>query len=67
MGSKTLKDGLSGPLSIVTMILRRQIFKAQTQRDNSMLDELESGKPLHVVVIGATAGYEEVCFSCFLC
>lgn len=70
--SKTLKDGLSGPLSIATMVMRWVFLtsgpNSGTIREVAALEMLESGKPLHIVVVGATAANEEVrsFVSCFL-
>lgn len=58
--SKTLRDGLSGPLSIVIMILQMTVRKAGGGKVN--YDGLETGEPLHIVVVGATAVNEEVRF-----
>lgn len=54
--NKTLKDGLSAPLLIATMIFEWMLSTS----NGSTLSAVETGEPLHVVVIGATAVYEEV-------
>ncbi len=62
--SKTVIDGLSGPLAIAHMILRWAAIKTNAETGTVGLQTMETDKPLHVVVIGATAAYEEASFSC---
>lgn len=59
LNNKTLKDGLSGPLSIASMILNWMVYNSKLVATVS-LDALETEEPLHIVVVGATAVYEEV-------
>eukprot|EP00752_Nemacystus_decipiens_P002789 g2605.t1 len=57
--SKTLKDGLSGPLTIANLIIQWMIKSPQEKARRRAPDPLETDEPLHIVVIGATAVYEE--------
>ncbi|CAM9465912.1 unnamed protein product [Scytosiphon promiscuus] len=61
--SKVLKDGLSGPLTIATMVIRWALLRRESHSEKIMevaaKNDLESGKPLHIVVVGASAGNEE--------
>lgn len=60
MRSKTLRDGLSGPLTIVTMIV--QLHAQVISKRQKKTGDLDMGAPLHIVVVGATAVNEEVRF-----
>eukprot|EP00903_Cladosiphon_okamuranus_P010655 g10074.t2 len=61
--SKTLKDGLSGPLMIAHMTIQWMVYNPALTMLNSLvlssLVAMETGEPLHIVVVGATAVYEE--------
>lgn len=59
--SKTLKDGLSGPLTIAHMIVNWMSYnRGVAIAMLTALDALDTGGALHIVVVGATAVYEEV-------
>ena len=58
--SKTLKDGLSGPLSIASLITKWTCGGYRGGSLRQALESLENGEPLHIVVVGASAVYEEV-------
>lgn len=62
MNSRTLKDGLSAPVTIagmyLTMVTEQDMLGGDKGRD--MLGTFNNQTPLHVVVVGATATNEEV-------
>lgn len=60
LNSKTLKDGLSGPLTIASLIIQWVFSNSPHNEVHLALEALETGEPLHIVVVGATAVYEEV-------
>lgn len=62
MNSKTLRDGLSAPVSIASMYLTMvtEQEKLGGYKEQEVLGMFNNQKPLHVVVVGATATNEEV-------